>query len=310
MALSGARDAFVVKGNVKAKLYNNEWKYVRSTLKDGSKAVFEVVEEKEISQPEADACGESYCIVLEIHRNGTIADEIKAKNDKIKAGSKRQAAAYTEEEIWKLLIEMTCAVGTMHWIENDKKPLYLLHRDLRTSNILSRDIGCCGIKLCGFGLTAPETEHVEIANPTTDDMKVWPPERARGEKVNNRCDIFMLGAAVYEMMALQPIHEVKDGNIGKFGEELNEGNIEPLDKTMARQYSRELVSVSLDWTQSRVAVAATSDPLPLAAGDVDAPQRGRQAPRGARPHGPHPAVPPRGLRRGREGRKTVGRLPL
>ena len=197
-------------------------------------------------QPEADACGESYCMVMEVHTNGTIEEEIAAKNKAINESSaKREDVAYTEEQIWTLLTQITAAVGTMHWVEQNDKALYVLHRNIRTSNILVRDLGCCGVKMGGFSLVGPESEHIELAHPSNDDMKVWPSERIKGEKVTHKCDIFMLGAVIYEMMALRPIHEVKNNNVAAFMEDLTKGKIEHVANVMARNYSRDLVSVSL-----------------------------------------------------------------
>jgi serine/threonine-protein kinase len=89
----------------------------------------------------------------------------------------------------------------------------IVHRDIKPENVMLRTDGL--VKVLDFGLaklTEPQTAAVDSAAPTQQLLttesgmvmgtpRYMSPEQARGERVDERSDIFSLGVMLYEMIA-------------------------------------------------------------------------------------------------------------
>jgi predicted Ser/Thr protein kinase len=79
----------------------------------------------------------------------------------------------------------------------------ILHRDIKPENIMLRPDGL--VKVVDFGLArvsaniGNDSENQTAAGTTLGTPRYMAPEQARGEKPDARCDIFGLGAVLYEM---------------------------------------------------------------------------------------------------------------
>src|SRR5262245_9319175 len=79
----------------------------------------------------------------------------------------------------------------------------IVHRDLKPQNlVLARD----GVKVLDFGIARvadvkPEDE--TTIGRTLGSWQYMPPEQVRGERVDERSDLFSLGAIIFELLTLR-----------------------------------------------------------------------------------------------------------
>ncbi|ESL11049.1 protein kinase [Trypanosoma rangeli SC58] len=102
---------------------------------------------------------------------------------------------YKEKEVLIILAQICLAVKYIH----EKK---IMHRDLKTSNILLRKNGL--IKLGDFGLSQKYTHNLSDVEETFCGTPHYlSPELWRRESYNYKADIWSLGVLLYELMALR-----------------------------------------------------------------------------------------------------------
>ena len=105
-----------------------------------------------------------------------------------------------EKEIWKLLLEISCALNECH----SKK---IIHRDIKPENIFLDSEH--NFKLGDFGL-AREIEE-DFATSCVGTLPYFAPEVIEGKKYNEKYDIWGLGCVAYEMATLHRPFESKSG---------------------------------------------------------------------------------------------------
>ena len=130
------------------------------------------------------------------------------------AGDERARAAYTRHKLLGIFAAVCLAVDFAH-------ARGVLHRDLKPANIMIGDFG--EVYVLDWGIAqvrgAPEPEHsLEIASTpglaATQDGRIvgtlgyMAPEQARGKREleGARSDVYALGAILFEMLALEPLH--------------------------------------------------------------------------------------------------------
>jgi len=80
----------------------------------------------------------------------------------------------------------------------DGKPLNLVHRDVSASNILVSYEGA--IKLIDFGIArAQGVTHQTVVGTLKGKIPYMSPEQCRGQRLDNRSDLFSLGVCMYEL---------------------------------------------------------------------------------------------------------------
>ncbi len=84
----------------------------------------------------------------------------------------------------------------------------VLHRDIKPSNLLLDPIG--NIWVTDFGLAKfEEGEDLSQSHDVVGTLRYMAPERFRGVS-DPRCDIYALGATLYELLTLRPVFESAD----------------------------------------------------------------------------------------------------
>jgi serine/threonine-protein kinase len=79
------------------------------------------------------------------------------------------------------------------------RKLSVVHRDVTPRNIMLTQQG--EVKLLDFGIARAETQlHVTKTGVVKGTMPYMAPEQARGEEVDHRCDLYSVGAILYEML--------------------------------------------------------------------------------------------------------------
>ena len=140
-----------------------------------------------ISYKEAflDENSQNLCIIMEFAEKGDLYQKITYY--------KKNKHYFDELEIWKIFIQMTKGLKSLH-------DLKILHRDLKSANIFLFNnnlakIGDLNVsKVCYKGLGYTQTGTPYYASP-----EVW-----KDEPYDYKSDIWSLGCIIYEMLTLHP----------------------------------------------------------------------------------------------------------
>ena len=90
--------------------------------------------------------------------------------------------------------------------DTDGQPLRVVHRDVKPSNILVDRHGIARIMDFGIAKAASNLFHTTAAEVIRGTPQYIAPEQLLGEKpLRPGCDIFSLGAVLYEMITLEPL---------------------------------------------------------------------------------------------------------
>jgi serine/threonine-protein kinase len=121
------------------------------------------------------------------------------------------ARTYSRRKLLTELAQVCLAVELAH----DKG---LVHRDLKPGNVMFGDFGEVYVLDWGLakvrGETGPEARRsgpaqagLTSAGALLGTPGYLAPEQARGEEVDERADVYALGALLFEILALRPLHE-------------------------------------------------------------------------------------------------------
>jgi NIMA (never in mitosis gene a)-related kinase len=125
----------------------------------------------------------SLYIVMEYANGG----DLKAKIDS------RRGKLFSEAEILQLFVQLCLAIDHMH----SKR---MLHRDLKSQNVFLTQDGM--IKLGDFGISTVLRNTHEMKKTMCGTPYYFSPELCRGERYNNKSDVWALGCILYELASL------------------------------------------------------------------------------------------------------------
>ncbi len=134
----------------------------------------------------------------------TVLDRLRSGND---PAAERE---YTRARLLELFTEVVLAVDFSH-------SRGILHRDLKPSNVMFGDFGEVyvldwGVAKIAAATVSSDAEGVETAIGTAVGTPAYmAPEQALGLPVDQRADVFTLGALLFEILALEPF--VRDGDV-------------------------------------------------------------------------------------------------
>jgi serine/threonine protein kinase len=101
-------------------------------------------------------------------------------------------------------------------VDDDGKPLGIVHRDVSPSNILISLEG--EVKLCDFGIAhaigaalSPEDSNAMVDEAIKGKAGYMSPEHARGEKIDARADVFAAGIVLWELVAGRRMYKADTG---------------------------------------------------------------------------------------------------
>src|SRR5256714_8657664 len=81
----------------------------------------------------------------------------------------------------------------------DGTPLHIVHRDVKSANVLVSKQG--GVKVVDFGIAkAAQQSHLTAVGETKGTPSMMAPEQRVGDQVDVRADVYSLGAVAYELL--------------------------------------------------------------------------------------------------------------
>ncbi len=147
---------------------------------------------------------ERYFITAEYVDGVTLADII---------AHRRAEKQFLPASVVLSLTEQVCrGLHYAHFLKDpDGRPLNVIHRDVKPSNILVDRHGVARIMDFGIAKAASNLFQTTAAEVIRGTPQYISPEQILGEKpLRPGCDIFALGAVLYEMVTLQPLFARKD----------------------------------------------------------------------------------------------------
>ncbi len=137
--------------------------------------------------------GDTYFLVME-YVDGISLDKLFRWVLQTRGGLPIEAAVY-------IVMEVCAGLSYAHRItDDDDIPLGIVHRDVNPQNICLSKEG--EVKLIDFGIAKAKKESTETQVGTIKGkFNYMSPEQARGDRVDQRADIFALGAVLYELLS-------------------------------------------------------------------------------------------------------------
>ena len=136
--------------------------------------------------------GEDYIIVME-YVEGSSLDSLLAS---VRAGGRQVPIPVALGILRRVCDGLTAAHRA---IANDGTPLYIVHRDVKSGNVLVSRQGV--VKVVDFGIAkAAQQSHVTMAGETKGTPSMMAPEQRVGDVVDQRADVYSTAAVGYELL--------------------------------------------------------------------------------------------------------------
>lgn len=168
----------------------------------------------------------------------------------IEGAELRSVLKHLQEIKQTMPVEIACFIvgeianGLLHAHERcdrkSGKPLRIVHRDVSPSNILVSRQGEAKLSDFGIAKSALQTEKTQLGQ-IKGKFRYMAPEQARGDEIDQRCDIFSLGLVFYECLFGGPAYD--DPSDTRLYDKAREGKIElpdNLDSDLERMLKRLL----------------------------------------------------------------------
>ncbi len=94
-------------------------------------------------------------------------------------------------------------------VDDEGRPLGLVHRDVSPSNVIVSHDG--HVKIIDFGIAKAQTQHLQTqTGRVKGKMAYMAPEAIRGLQLDGRSDLFSLGVLAHEMLTARPLFATKN----------------------------------------------------------------------------------------------------
>ncbi|KAG5505455.1 hypothetical protein GH5_03481 [Leishmania sp. Ghana 2012 LV757] len=185
-----------------------------------------------ISLIETFEAGDKFLYVLEYANAGDLQTQVDTRAQPPPGTNDGSPIPYREDEVLVIFAQLALAIRYLH-------DLRIMHRDLKTSNVLLTRSGL--IKLGDFGFSRQYQESVsgEVGNTFCGTPYYLAPEMWQRQPYSHKADIWSLGVVVYELLALKKPFQAT--NLPELMEMVTrQGSFDPLP---AERYSSDMLSL-------------------------------------------------------------------
>ncbi|XP_051921819.1 serine/threonine-protein kinase Nek10 isoform X1 [Hippocampus zosterae] len=144
---------------------------------------------------------------------------------------KEKKQRFTEEQIWKIFIQMCLALRYLH---KDKR---IVHRDLTPNNIMLGDEE--KVTITDFGLAKQKQENSKLTS-VVGTILYSCPEVVKNEPYGEKADIWALGCIVYQMATLEP--PFYSNNMLSLANKIVEAIYEPLEDGIYSERLEDMIT--------------------------------------------------------------------
>ena len=162
---------------------------------------------------ESQVCGDELVLILEFADAGDLRRHIKIRN--------HERQFLSESEVMLLFLQILIAMEHIH--SNS-----MLHRDLKTANILITSAGMAKIADFGFSKQFEDTVSSAVAKTVCGTPYYMAPEMWKNSRYSSRAEVWSLGVILYELFALE--RPFVSENIKELMGEVCAGRYKPLPK--------------------------------------------------------------------------------
>ena len=176
-----------------------------------------------------DVVKKAITIELPYFPNGDLADKIRVHADK--------KEHFSEDTVWQYFSQIL--YGTKYLHDNG-----IIHRDIKTSNILITNLG--NLKLTDFNTckTIGENVDMNMLHTQIGTPYYMSPELINQSKYSYKVDVWSIGCVLYEIILLKQAFKCK--HIGRLMINIRSGNFNQISSSIFRLYSRELLGLIND----------------------------------------------------------------
>lgn len=157
-------------------------------------------------------------------------------------------ARLDQDEAAEVIRQAALGLHFAHEVKGrDGEPLGLVHRDVSPQNIMVSELGIA--KVVDFGLAKATAQSETITATIKGKLRYMPPEQLKSQKLDRRCDVFALGAVLWELACGSQLYP------GQSEAEVFQQALyspQPHPDEVAKGLSRGMVSVLLATTQREV----------------------------------------------------------